>query len=71
MPEGEVKDLAKRIDRISAHVLSRVEHVLHIIKDRFHYRMMRYNRLKKNDAQHEVPFALANLIIAKKALLTA
>ena len=27
--------------------------------------------LKKNGAQHEVLFALANLIIAKKALLTA
>ena len=38
LPEGEVKDLTKRIERIKAHVRSRVEHVFHILKDRFHYR---------------------------------
>ena len=71
LPEGEVKDLTKRIERIKAQVRSRVEHVFHIIKDRFHYRKLRYKGLKKNGAQHEVLFALANLIIVKKALLAA
>jgi IS5 family transposase len=71
LPEGEVKDLTKRMERIKAHVRSRVEHVFHLIKDRFHYRKLRYQGLKKNGAQQEVLFALANLIIAKKALLTA
>ncbi|MGB4335962.1 MAG: IS5 family transposase [Chromatiaceae bacterium] len=69
LPEGEVKDLTKRIERIKAHVRSRVEHVFHILKDRFHYRKLRYKGLKKNGAQQEVLFALANLIIAKQALL--
>jgi len=71
LPAGEVKDLTQRIERIKARTRSRVEHVFHLIKDRFHHRKLRYQGLKKNGAQHEVLFALANLIIAKKALLAA
>lgn len=71
LPEGEVKALTKRIERLKAQVRSRVEHVFHILKDRFHYRKLRYQGLKKNGAQHEVLFALANLIIVKKVLLAA
>jgi IS5 family transposase len=71
LPEGEVKELTQRIERIKAHVRSRVEHVFHLLKDRFHHRKLRYQGLKKNGAQHAVLFALANLIIAKKALLAA
>jgi IS5 family transposase len=71
LPEGEAKALFKKIERLKAHVRSRVEPVFHILKDRFHYRKRRYKGLKKNGAQHEVLFALANLIIAKQALLAA
>jgi IS5 family transposase len=71
LPEGEVKALTQRMERLKAHVRSRVEHVFHLIKDRFHHRELRYPGLKKNGAQHEVLFALANLIIAKQALLAA
>ena len=60
-----------RFERLKAHVRSRVEHIFHLIKDRFHHRKLRYKGLKKNGAQHEVLFALANLIIVKKALLAA
>ena len=70
-PAGEVKDLTRRIERLKAQARSRVEHVFHLIQDRFHYRKLRYQGLKKNGAQHEVLCALANLIIAKKALLAA
>ena len=71
LPEGQAKVLFKKIERLKAQARSRVEHVFHIIKDRFHHRKLRYQGLKKNCAQHEVLFALANLIIAKKALLAA
>lgn len=71
LPAGAVKDLTQRIERLKAQARSRVEHVFHLIKDRFHHRKLRYQGLKKNGAQHEVLFALANLIIAKKALLAA
>ena len=71
LPEGKAKALFKQVERLKAQVRSRVEHVFHRIKDRFHHRQLRYQGLKKNGAQHEVLFALANLIIAKKALLAA
>ena len=41
-PAGEVKDLTQRIERIKAHTRRRVEHVFHLIKDRFHPRQLRY-----------------------------
>ena len=69
LPEGKAKALFKQVERLKAQVRSRVEHVFHLIKDRFHHRKLRYQGLKKNGAQHEVLFALANLIIVKKALL--
>ena len=71
LPTGQSKTLIKHIERLKAQARSRVEHVFHIIKDRFHYRKLRYKGLKKNGAQHAVLFALASLIIAKKALLAA
>ena len=71
LPDGQAKALFKQVERLKAHVRSRVEHIFHLIKDRFHYRKLRYQGLKKNGAQHEVLFALANLIIVKKALLAA
>ena len=71
LPEGQAQALCKQIERLKAQARSRVEHVFHLIKDRFHYRKLRYQGLKKNGAQHEVLFALANLIIAKPALLAA
>ena len=71
LPEGQAKALFKHIERLKAQTRSRVEHVFHLIKDRFHYRKLRYQGLKKNGAQQAVLFALANLIIVKKSLLAA
>ncbi len=48
LPEGEAKVLFKKIERLKAQVRSRVEHVFHILKDRFHHRKLRYQGLKKN-----------------------
>ncbi len=71
LPEGQAKVLFKKIERLKAQARSRVEHAFPIIKDRFHHRKLRYQGLKKNGVQQEVLFALANLIIAKQALLAA
>ena len=46
-----------------------VEHPFHIVKNRFHHKKLRYRGLKKNTAQLYTLFALANLVIVKKALL--
>ncbi len=69
MAEGPLKDLTKQAERLKAKIRSRVEHPFHIVKDLFHHRKLRYKGLAKNLAQFEVLFALANLVIAKKALL--
>ena len=49
----------------------RVEHPFHIVKNRFRHRKVRYRGLAKNTAQLQTLFALANLLIAKVALLEA
>ena len=42
---------------------------IHVVKNLFGYRKVRYKGLKKNTAQCFTLFALANLVIAKKHLL--
>ena len=46
-----------------------VEHPFHIVKNRFRHKKLRYRGLAKNTAQLHTLFALANLVIVKKALL--
>ncbi len=69
MAEGPLKDLTRRIERLKAQLRSRVEHPFHVIKNLFGHRKVRYKGLAKNTAQLHTLFALANLVIAKKALL--
>jgi IS5 family transposase len=42
---------------------------LHIIKNLFKHRKVRYRGLRKNTAQLHILFALANLVMARRALL--
>ncbi len=69
MEEGPLKELTERAEQLKAKIRARVEHPFHIVKNLFRHRKLRYRGLKKNCAQWRVLFALANLVIAKKALL--
>ena len=69
MSEGPLKDLARRIEKLKAQIRSRVEHPFHIVKNLFKYRKVRYRGLEKNLSQLQTLFALANLVIAKRALM--
>jgi IS5 family transposase len=69
MVEGPIKELTRRAERLKAQLRSRVEHPFHVIKNLFGHRKVRYKGLAKNTAQLHTLFALANLVIAKKALL--
>jgi IS5 family transposase len=69
MAEGPLKELTRRAERLKAQLRSRVEHPFHVIKNLFGHRKVRYKGLAKNTAQLFTLFALANLVIAKKALL--
>lgn len=67
--DAVLKDLTKRAEHLKAKVRARVEHPYHIVKNLFRHRKLRYKGLEKNGAQFQILFALANLVIAKKALL--
>ena len=47
-----------------------VEHPFHIVKNLFRHKKLRYRGLFKNTAQLYTLFALANLVIVKKTLLS-
>jgi IS5 family transposase len=69
MAEGPLKELTRRAERLKAQLRSRVEHPFHVITNLFGLRKLRYKGLAKNTVQLHSLFALANLVIAKKALL--
>jgi IS5 family transposase len=71
LAEGLVKDLTLRLEKAKAKVRARVEHPFHIMKNLFKHRKVRYRGLRKNTAQLYSLFALANLLIARRALLSA
>ena len=71
LAEGLVKELTLKLEKAKAQVRSRVEHPFHIIKNLFKHRKVRYRGLTKNTAQLYSLFALANLVIARRALWSA
>jgi IS5 family transposase len=71
MAEGLLKDLTERLEKLKSQVRARVEHPFHILKNLFKHRKTRYRGLVKNTAQLHTLFALANLVICKRALLAS
>ena len=69
MAEGPMKELLLAAEKAKAQVRAFVEHPFHVVKNLFKYRGARYRGLAKNTAQLYMLFGLANLVIAKKALL--
>ena len=70
MPESWIKDLSVRFEKLKAQTRALVEHPFHIIKNLFKHRKARYRGLRKNTAQLHILFALANLVSARRALLS-
>jgi IS5 family transposase len=68
LPKG-LRDMAEAVERTLAQLRAPVEHPFHIVKNRFGHKKLRYRGLLKNTAQLYTLFALANLVIVKKALL--
>jgi IS5 family transposase len=66
---GLLKELTVELERVKAQVRARVEHPFHVIKNLFGYRKVRYRGLAKNTAQLYSLFSLANLYLARRALL--
>jgi IS5 family transposase len=68
LPKG-LRDLAEPVERALSQLRAPVEHPFHVVKNRFGHKKLRYRGLAKNTAQLRTLFALANLVIVKKALL--
>jgi transposase, IS5 family len=64
-----LRDWAEPVERALSQVRAWVEHPFHVVKNLFRHKKARYRGLKKNTAQLHALFALANLVIVKKALL--
>ena len=69
MPEGPLKALTVLVERKKAQIRALVEHPFHVIKNLFRYKKVSYRGLTKNGARLYAQFALANLVLAKRALL--
>jgi IS5 family transposase len=70
MPEGELKEATKDLEYIKAAVRSKVEHPFRVIKRQFVYQKVRFKGLAKNTAQIQTLFALSNLWMMRRTLLT-
>ena len=66
-PAGRLRD---RIERLKAQVRARGEHAFRVIKRQFGYVKVRYRGLSKNTAQLHTLFALANIWMVRRRLLT-
>jgi transposase, IS5 family len=69
MAEGPLKALTEVLERKKAQIRAIVEHPFHVIKNLFRYRKVSYRGLVKNGVRAYSHAALANLMIAKRALL--
>jgi IS5 family transposase len=70
LPEGELKDVTVWLEHLRAKVRARVEHPFRVIKQQFGFQKTRYRGLAKNDAQLNTLFALSNLWMARRRMLT-
>src|ERR1700691_1915032 len=66
MAEGPEKEVLKATEKAKASVRAFVEHPLHILKNIFRHRKVRYRGLAKNGHQLHTLFGLANLVIAAR-----
>jgi transposase, IS5 family len=69
MAEGTLKTLKTALERVKAQIRAKVEHPYHVVKNLFGHKKARYKGLAKNAAQMHSLFGLANLVLAKRALL--
>ena len=63
--------LTDEIERLKASIRAKVEHPFRVIKRQFGFTMVRYRGLEKNTAQITTLFALSNLWMARRELMTA
>ena len=68
---GELGEVNDALEKLKASVRAVVEHPFRVIKRQFGYRKTRYRGLAKNTAQLHMLFALGNLYMARRELVTS
>jgi IS5 family transposase len=71
LPEGELKDVTLWLEHLRAKVRARVEHPFRVIKQQFGFQKTRYRGLAKNGAQLNTLFALSNLWMVLRRMLSS
>ncbi len=71
LPEGELKDVTLWLEHLRAKVRARVEHPFRVIKQQFGFQKTRYRGLAKNGAQLNTLFALSNLWMVRRRMLSS
>jgi len=69
LSESKADRIRDRIERMKAQVRAKGEHAFRVVKRQFGYVKVRYRGLAKNTAQLRTLFALANLWMARRALM--
>ena len=67
-PTSPLAAMIDKVEQIKASIRAKVEHPFRVIKRQFGHVKVRYRGLKKNTAQLNTLFALANLWMARKKL---
>lgn len=70
LPDDERGVLLELFEQAKASMRAKVEHPFHVVKNLFKHRKTRYRGLAKNEAQLFSLFGLANLVLARRRLLT-
>jgi transposase, IS5 family len=70
LSESQADRIRDRIERLKAQVRAKGEHAFRVVKRQFGYVKVRYRGLAKNTAQLRTLFALANLWMARRELMS-
>ena len=68
--DAKLKQIVEELETLKARIRARVEHPFRVIKRQFGFMKVRFKGLAKNTAQVITLFALSNLWMARKRLLT-
>lgn len=71
LPKTAEGELMEHLEHTKASIRAKVEHPFHVVKNLFRHRKTRYKGLAKNTAQLFSLFGFANLMLARRWLLSA
>jgi len=70
LPDTPLGRLLEGVEQTKARIRAKVEHPFHVLKNLLKHRKTRYQGLAKNTAQLFMLFGLANLVLARRRLLS-